>query len=225
MMTVTATGGSGGYSTRGVSGGLGGTITANFSVIAGQKYFVCVGQAGGLPIGGYDGGNGGFYPPYNIYGGGGGGSSGITLAGNCSVLIKAGGGGGAGAYYPGEAGGALTSAGFWPSNAESASIEYKWPTEGGGGGGYIGGIAGSGRGGSGGTSYTTGTILNYKIGVNSGNGKVIVAFFRSGKPLHPPVTSPTGICRCLPPPKGNICTSINFYLIFTLLTIYSEQIS
>ena len=215
IMTITATGGSGGFSTGGVVGGLGGFITANFSVIPGQTFYVCVGGAGGSPLRGYyNGGTGGFYPPYNIYGGGGGGSSDVLTAGTCSRIITAGGGGGAGAYYAGGAGGAITTADALPSNAQSASTEYRWPTEGGGGGGYIGGFAGSGKGGTGGTSYTTGTLLRYKVGANSGNGKVFVSFFRSGKPIPPAVSSPSGACQCIPPNlAGNIEIIMFIYML------------
>ena len=198
-MTVTASGGMGGlagcfwelYGTY--HGGLGGSITANFSVIPGQKYFVCVGGAGGMPTAGYyDGGSGGIYAPSNLFCGGGGGSSAVMLADTCSVLIKAGAGGGAGCYGSGGDGGYFSNSPG--TSAASAQDSYT----GGGGGGYVGGYASSG-GGGGGSSYTSGNLISYNTGMNAGDGQVMVSFSRSGEPLPAPVSPPSGVCYCIPP--------------------------
>ena len=211
-MTVTSFGGSGGYSAYyGYNGGLGGSISASFSVIPGQNFFVCVGGAGGMPSAGfYDGGTGG--SDYTYFGGGGGGSTAIMMANDCSPVIKAGGGGGAGYFSNGGPGGSLSNVGDIPTNAQSAPNTNSWGPIGGGGGGYVGGVAGAvthvdfhyyspsvGDGGSGGTSYTIGDLVDYKIGANSGDGRAVISFSRSGNKLPEPVSPSPGVCYCVPP--------------------------
>ena len=78
-MTVIASGANGGPSTFPFPGGLGGSITATYSVFPGQIFYVCVGGAGGTPAAGfYEAGNGGTNTDF--HGGGGGGSSDIFIA-------------------------------------------------------------------------------------------------------------------------------------------------
>ena len=210
MMTVTASGGNGGPTNFNPgngqsppSGGLGGTITATYSVIPGQIFYVCVGGAGGMPSAGYyDGGVGSTDTLFNNYGGGGGGSSDILMAGSCARILTAGGGGGAGFFYSGGPGGAINF-GASPSNAQSAPNEINYPPAGAGGGGYVGGMAGLhssfGGGGTGGTSYTTGTLMNIATGVNYGDGQVNVTFSSSGNPITNHGPQPNGTCYCIPP--------------------------
>ena len=198
VMTVTVSGGNGGVSScywiNGYTGGLGGSITSSFSVIPGQKYYVCVGGAGGMPEAGYyDGGNGGRFPDVNAFGGGGGGSSSGILERNCTLLVKAGGGGGAGCYYSGGPGGYLSDPSSDGNSAQSADYDY----QGGGGGGYVGGYASSG-GASGGTSFTLGSVISYGVGVNAGDGLVSISFSKSGNPLPAPVSPGRTVCVCAP---------------------------
>lgn len=95
--------GGGGHPKLSSPGGLGGMVTARFSVLGGQIYDVYVG-GGGSPqsnhvLGGFwpNGGSGG---DYNSSGGNGGGASFVTPegAGLPGAIIVAGGGGGAGAW-------------------------------------------------------------------------------------------------------------------------------
>ena len=200
-MTVTALGGSGGYSWwNGYNGGLGGAIISSFSVFPGQNFFACVGGAGGMPSAGYyDGGTGGFN--YDEFAAGGGGSSSILSGGNCSRIIVAGGGGGAGYYSSGGDGGAVSSIGALPLNAKSDSRVNEGYPLGGGGGGYVGGaLTSNGGGGLGGTSFTSGNLLSSTIGANTGNGLITVEFSSSGKTIHATqLSQSSSMCFCVPP--------------------------
>ena len=193
IMTVTAYGsvGADAYYYCYSYGGKGGSITASFSVVPGETYLVCVGGSGGA----FDGGSG------SDYGGSGGGSTDIFLVGNCSRIIVAGGGGGGGCYSYGGDGGYLSNVGDTPSSAASG-----YYASGGGGGGYVGGGGGGYYyGGSGGTSYTSGVLIDSEVGINTGNGHVVVRFTRSGevhdetvpKPDKPCIFSPQ--CYFAPP--------------------------
>ena len=60
---------------------------------------------------------------------------------------------------------------------------------GGCGGVYYGGCANCENGGGGGTSYASGTIRSYSVGVNYGDGRLVVSYTRD--PTSSPTSAPT----------------------------------
>ena len=204
IMTITAYGSAGlgfNFYYSDYSGGLGGSITARFSVIPGETYLVCVGGSGGN----FDGGS-------VSYGGNGGGSTDIFLVGNCSRILVAGAGGGAGCDSSGGDGGLMSNIGDTPQSAGAGG-----DCSGGGGGGYVGGGGGEySTGGSGGTSYTSGFLINSEVGVKSGAGHVLVAFSSHGV-VQGSVPKPDKLClftpQCYFAPPTPQPTGIAIYIL------------
>ena len=184
IVTVTATGGSGGTSSPDRPGGLGAVVTVAIPVEAGQVLSITLGANGG-PAGagglGYGSGGGG------INAGGGGGSTGIVIDGTVAIVAGAGGGsstsssagGGGAAGIPdgqpgarrGGGGGAAGNGGLgvapWGEPGGASFVGGGGTVNGteagaGGGAGYGGGGAGGAYGdGGGGGSYSSIATATY----------------------------------------------------------------
>jgi len=201
-VAVDLVGAAGGPANGGGGAGLGGRVQATLAVTPGQVLTIYVGQVGGSPTGGYNGGGTGD----NV--GGGGGASDVRAGGAAlsnRVLVAGGGGGGgytattggnggglsaqAGADYSGGGSGGGSGGTATAGGAGGSSYGYTGSAgsagsggggnyvAGGGGGGYYGGGGGAyGSGGGGGSSYAgTGTsAVTHTQGYQGGNGYVTI---------------------------------------------------
>jgi hypothetical protein len=188
IYTISGFGAQGGSSYAGI-GGLGGSVSADFNLTAGQILDILVGGRG---FDGFDGlgggGGGGTYAvlpngiPILVAGGGGGRNGGVTPSdgrngGSIINGISSGGGDGSSGGGGGGFGGGGSS-GF-----DLGSVGGDSFFSGGGGGGGFGGGGGGGRfggggdGGGGGTNYIALDANNrvFGVGVNSGDGKVMIS--------------------------------------------------
>jgi uncharacterized repeat protein (TIGR02543 family)/prepilin-type N-terminal cleavage/methylation domain-containing protein len=156
--------GTGGGSSNGPNGGdgggasdirIGGTTLGNRIVVAG---------------GGGGGGGGGYYGRSGGVGGAGG-----YNAANGGSGSNNGGNGGAGGGATGSSGGVGGSGGSWGGGGGGGGGGYY----GGGGGAGGGGGGGTGGGGGGGSSYADSSLItsvNHSLGVQSGNGQVVISY-------------------------------------------------
>ena len=87
---ITANGALGGTGAYGVPGGPGAFMRGDFTLLQGEKLWICVGQIGGT-----------YVNPYNAGGGGGGSfvSKGTSLSTSTALIVAGGGGGGGTSYY------------------------------------------------------------------------------------------------------------------------------
>lgn len=164
----------------GATGGDGGRVMADLSVMPGEKIAVYVGGEGSGSKGGFNGGGqGGTGPGSTGYGNGGGGASDLRFGGNTlhhRELVAAGGGGTGGeAGYGGEggAGGSRTGA---------SGLTGGGPSGGGGGGGTGGTQQSGGTGGVAGYGYYNyGAIGNSgSLGVGGAGGAGCIRIFCEG---------------------------------------------
>jgi hypothetical protein len=180
VYTISGFGAQGGSSYAGI-GGLGGSVSADFNLTAGQILDILVGGRG---FDGLGGGGGTYVVLPNgmpiLVAGGGGGNGGIDNGGgsisngdsNAGGFGGGGGGGGGGGF--GGRGRGLNGLGGYNGRGGGGAHGY-----GGGGGGYGGGYGGYGSviGGGGGTNYIALDANNrvFEVGVNSGDGKVMIS--------------------------------------------------
>jgi hypothetical protein len=177
---VRATGGAGGGGNGGgpaLPPGRGAIVEGNVAVRPGQMLYVVVGNSGGLPDGGFNGGgNGATRHALLLWDGGGASdvrtvSSGQGAASLESRLIVAAGGGGS-AYMAGAGGDAGNIGSFGPGGAADAA-QPGTATAGGAGGPCGGGTAGCGEPGGlgfGGDGGASGEFADGSYGIGAGGG-------------------------------------------------------
>lgn len=146
------------------TGGKGGYVKGNLSVISGEILQIYIGGQGEVMAGGWNGGgSAGYLDGYELQGGGGGGASDIRLTKDLdSRKIIAGGGGGCGAsasmVHVGQAGGGeIKNVSKILGLGEGKYYDKEGYHGGAGGGGYYGGVYGEkGLAGGGGSGYIGG---------------------------------------------------------------------